>query len=122
MHVNPSIETEEDIQIIKEYTLLPVLLDMLARDIDHLTIYKDKIVYNYVICHLRDVEQSIYPRLQNLRNQMKQRHISILNTDMNTLGIEVEYKVRGYIHHFNMLRSLIKAEVFTMLMSLRGGG
>lgn len=122
MHVNPSIETEEDIQIIKEYTLLPVLLDMLARDIDHLTIYKDKIVYNYVICHLRDVEQSIYPRLQNLRNQMKQRHISILNTEMNTLGIEVEYKVRGYIHHFNMLRSLIKAEVFTMLMSLRGGG
>lgn len=122
MHVNPSIETEEDIQIIKEYTLLPVLLDMLARDIDHLTIYRDKIVYNYVIGHLRDVEQSIYPRLQNLRNQMKQRHIKILNTEMNTLGIEVEYKVRGYIHHFNMLRSLIKAEVFTMLMSLRGGG
>lgn len=122
MSISPSMETAEDLQIIKEYTLLPILLDMLARDIDHLTIYKDKIVYNYVIRHLRDVEQSIYPRLQNLRNQMKQRHISILNTDMNTLGIEVEYKVRGYIHHFNMLRSLIKAEVFTMLMSLRGGG
>ncbi len=122
MNVNPGIETEEDIQIIKEYTLLPILLDMLARDMDHLTIYKDKIIYYYVICQLRDVEQSIYPVLQSLRNRMKQRHITILNTEMNTLGVEVEYKVRGYIHHFNMLRSLIKAELFTMLMSLRGGG
>ncbi|OAB44095.1 hypothetical protein [Paenibacillus glacialis] len=122
MSINPSIETEEDIQIIKEYTLLPILLDMLARDIDHLTIYKDKIIYHYVICQLRDVEQSIYPVLQKLKSRMKQRHISILNTEMNTLGIEVEYKVRGYIHRFNMLRGLIKAEIFTLLMSFRGGG
>jgi len=121
MNSNLSMETEEDIQIIKEYTLLPILLDMLARDMDHLMIYKDKIIYHYVIYQLRDVEQSIYPILQSLRNRMKQRHITILNTEMNTLGIEVEYKVRGYIHHFNMLRGLIKAELFTMLMSLRGG-
>ncbi|OAB30290.1 hypothetical protein PMSD_21160 [Paenibacillus macquariensis subsp. defensor] len=121
MNSNLSIETEEDIQIIKEYTLLPILLDMLARDIDHLMIYKDKIIYQYVICQLRDVEQSIYPILQKLKRSMKQRHISILNTELNTLGVEVEYKVRGYIHHFNMLRGLIKAEIFTMLMSLRGG-
>lgn len=122
MSISPSMETEEDLQIIKEYTLLPILLDMLARDMDHLTIYKDKLIFHYVICHLRDVEQSIYPLLHDLRNRMRQRHITILNTEMGTLGIEVEYKVRGYIHHFNMLRSLIKAELFTMLMSLRGGG
>lgn len=121
MNVHPSIETEEDIQIIKEYTLLPILLDMLARDLDHLTMYKDKIIFNYVIAHLRDVEQSIYPVLHKLRNRMKQRHITILNTEMNALGVEVEYKVRGYIHHFTMLRSLIKAELLTILMSLRGG-
>lgn len=122
MSISPSMETEEDLQIIKEYTLLPILLDMLARDMEHLTIYKDKLIFHYVICHLRDVEQSIYPLLHDLRNRMRQRHITILNTEMGTLGIEVEYKVRGYIHHFNMLRSLIKAELFTMLMSLRGGG
>ncbi|WP_438351456.1 hypothetical protein ACP8HI_12890 [Paenibacillus sp. FA6] len=121
MSINPSIETEEDIQIIKEYTLLPILLDMLARDIDHLTFYQDKIIYHYVIHHLKEVEQSIYPVLQSLKNRMKQRQIIVLNTDMNTLGIEVEYKVRGYIHHFNMLRSLIRAELFTLLMSLHGG-
>ncbi|AOZ91514.1 hypothetical protein PNBC_09630 [Paenibacillus crassostreae] len=122
MSIYPSIETEEDIRIIKEYTLLPILLDMLARDIDNLTVYKDQVIYNYVIYHLRDVEQSIYPVLHNLKHRMKQRQITILNTDMNRLGIEVEYKVRGYIHHFNMLRSLVRAELITMLKNLHGGG
>ena len=121
MSINPRIETEEDIQIMKEYTLLPILLDMFARDVEHLTIYQDKIIYHYVIHHLKEVEQSIYPVLQILKNKMKERQITILSTDMNTLGIEVEYKVRGYIHHFNMLRSLIKAEIYTMLMSICGG-
>jgi hypothetical protein len=119
MSVNPRIETEEDIQIIKEYTLLPILLDMLARDIDELQINQDKIVFNHVIFYLREVERSIYPELQSLKGKMKTHDIRVLRTEMNALGIEVEYKVRGYIHHFNMLRSLVKAELMTMLMNLR---
>jgi hypothetical protein len=119
MSVNPRIETEEDIQIIKEYTLLPILLDMLARDIDELQINQDKIVFNHVIFYLREVERSIYPKLQSLKGKMKTHDIRVLRTEMNALGIEVEYKVRGYIHHFNMLRSLVKAELMTMLMNLR---
>jgi hypothetical protein len=119
MSVNPRIETEEDIQIVKEYTLLPILLDMLARDIDELQINQDKIVFNHVIFYLREVERSIYPELQSLKGKMKTHDIRVLRTEMNALGIEVEYKVRGYIHHFNMLRSLVKAELMTMLMNLR---
>jgi hypothetical protein len=119
MSVNPRIETEEDIQIVKEYTLLPILLDMLARDIDELQINQDKIVFNHVIFYLREVERSIYPELQGLKSKMKTYDIRVLKTEMNALGIEVEYKVRGYIHHFNMLRSLVKAELMTMLMNLR---
>ncbi|MBE1441214.1 hypothetical protein [Paenibacillus sp. OAS669] len=119
MSINPRVETEEDIQIIKEYTLLPILLDMLARDIEELNLYKDKIVYNHVIFYLREVESSIYPELQALKNRMRERSIKVLHTEMNTLGIDVEYKVRGYIHHFKMLRSLVKAELMTTLMNLR---
>jgi hypothetical protein len=121
MSVNPRIETEEDVQIIKEYTLLPILLDMLARDMEELKIYKDKIVYNHLIFYLREVENSIYPELQNLKSKMKKRDMKVLNTEMNALGIHVEYKVRGYIHHFTMLRSLVKAELMTTLMNMRGG-
>lgn len=115
---NSTIETDKDLQIIKEYTLLPVLLDMLARDIEELSLYQNKLIYNLVIFHLKKIESSIHLELKTLRSQMRQRGIQVLNTTMNALGVEVEYKVRGYIHHFKMLRSLVKAELMILLMRL----
>ncbi|NOU84941.1 hypothetical protein GC102_03990 [Paenibacillus sp. LMG 31460] len=120
MSVGSRIETEEDVHIIKEYTLLPILLDMLARDMEELKVYKDKIVYNHILFYLREVEMAIYPELQSIKSQMKKRDIKVIHTEMNALGINVEYKVRGYIHHFTMLRSLVKAELMTTLMNMRG--
>jgi hypothetical protein len=119
MSAHPRIESEEDLQLIKEYTLLPILLDMLARDIEELQMYDDKIIYNHVIYYLHDVEQSVYPELQRIKTQMQKRDIRILSKDTNNMGIIVEYKIRGYIHHFTMLRSLVKAELMSMLMNLR---
>ncbi|MCR8845281.1 hypothetical protein NQ117_16470 [Paenibacillus sp. SC116] len=116
---NPKIETEEDIQMIKEYTLFPILLDMLARDMEELAMYKDKMVYRYVLCCLKEVESSIYSELRKLKAKMRARDIKILNTEMNALGIEIEYKVRGYIHRFTMLRGLVKADLMTMLMNVQ---
>ncbi|GAA0135741.1 hypothetical protein YSY43_25810 [Paenibacillus sp. YSY-4.3] len=116
--INSTIETEEDIQIIKEYTLLPILLDMLARDIEELSLHQNKLIYNLVIFYLKGIESSIHLELKNLRSKMRQRRIQVLDTTMNALGVEVEYKVRGYIHRFKMLRSLVKAELMILLMRL----
>lgn len=115
---NSTIETEEDIQIIKEYTLLPILLDMLARDIEELSLYQNKLIYNLVIFYLKRIEGHIHLELKGLRSQMRQQKIQVLSTTMNALGVEVEYKVRGYIHHFKMLRSLVKAELMILMMKL----
>jgi hypothetical protein len=68
---------------------------------------------------LKEVEQTIYTELQILRGGMKKRDIKILTTELNVKGVEVEYKVRGYIHCFYMLRSLVKAELMVTLMNLR---
>lgn len=119
MNVVSRIENEEDVQIIKEYTLLPILLDMLTRDMEELKIYKDKIVYNHVLFYLKEVESTIYPQIQIIKNSMKKLDIKVLNTTTNALGINVEYKVRGYIYYFTMLRSLVKAELMTTLMNMR---
>ena len=69
---------------------------------------------------LKKLRNAIYPELQSLKRKMTTRGIEVLNTEMSSLGIDVEYKVRGYIHHFTMLRSLVKAELTTMLMNMRG--
>jgi hypothetical protein len=118
LSINPRIETDEDLQLVKNFTLLPILLDMLARDIAELQINQDKIVYRHVIFYLKEVEKLIFIEMQISRNMMKKLDIKILSTDMNVKGIEVEYKVRGYMHNFYILRSLVKAELMTTLMNL----
>ena len=119
MSVNTHVETDEDVQLIKEYTILPILLDMLSRDSEELKVHKDKIVYGHVLFYLKEVENAIYPEIQSIKSKMKKRDIKVLKTSMTALGINVEYKVRGYVHHFTMLRSLIKAELMTTLMRMR---
>lgn len=114
-----NVEADEDVQLIKEFTLLPILLDMLARDSEELKVHKDKIVYSHILFYLKEVEHTIYPEIQKIKSKMKKRDIKVLNTSTTALGINVEYKVRGYIHHFTMLRSLIKAELMTTLMRMR---
>jgi hypothetical protein len=118
LSINPRIETDEDLQLVKNFTLLPILLDMLVRDIAELQINQDKIVYSHVIFYLKEVEKLIFIEMQISRNMMKKLDIKILSTDMNVKGIEVEYKVRGYMHNFYILRSLVKAELMTTLMNL----
>ncbi|BFT73126.1 hypothetical protein [Paenibacillus sp. P36] len=119
MSVMTNVEADEDVQLIKEFTLLPILLDMLARDSEELKVHKDKIVYSHILFYLKEVEHTIYPEIQKIKSKMKKRDIKVLNTSTTALGINVEYKVRGYIHHFTMLRSLIKAELMTTLMRMR---
>ncbi|MCY9659607.1 hypothetical protein P5G65_24180 [Paenibacillus chondroitinus] len=119
MSVMTNVETDEDVQLIKEFTLLPILLDMLTRDSEVLKIHKGKIIYGHILFYLKEVENAIYPEIQNIKSTMKKRDIKVLNTSTTALGINVEYKVRGYVHHFTMLRSLIKAELMTTLMRMR---
>lgn len=119
MSVMKNVETDEDVQLIKEFTLLPILLDMIARDSEELKVNKDKIVYGHILFYLKEVENAIYPEIQIVKSKMKKRDIKVLNTSTTALGINVEYKVRGYVHHFTMLRSLIKAELMTTLMRMR---
>jgi hypothetical protein len=119
MSVGSRVETDEDLQLVKDHVLFPILLDMINRDIDRLKIYSDGIVFNHVIFYLREMENLVFPELQRVKHQMRKRDVRILNEEKGVIGIEVEYKVRGYIHNFTMLRSLVKAELMMTLMNLR---
>lgn len=118
MSNSPQAETEEELELVKEHALFPILLDMLARDMNELKLYQDKIIYNHLIFYLQRMERFVHEELQNINSEMKKRGIRILNTQTSSMGIEVEYKVRGYIHHFRMLKSLIKAELTTLLFNM----
>jgi hypothetical protein len=119
LSINPILETDVDLQLVKEYVLLPILLDMLNRDVVELKAYSDRIIFSHLIYYLNEVERLIYLELQRNKTEMKKRDIKILGEEKGNLGVEVDYKIRGYTHKFTMLRSLVKAEIMVTLMNLR---
>ncbi|CAM4418192.1 hypothetical protein U9M73_08690 [Paenibacillus phoenicis] len=104
------LETEEDLQLVKEYILLPVLLNVLERDMKALGTVKLKMDVVYVRA-LRTAQDLITADLTLLRKKMRDRGIKVFEQQRTELGIEARYLCRGYQHRFSMLWSLVKAEL-----------
>ncbi|MBG9564922.1 MULTISPECIES: hypothetical protein [Paenibacillaceae] len=104
------LETEGDLQLVKEYILLPILLDVLERDIKALGTVKLKMDVVYVRA-LRSAQDLITADVTLLRKKMRGRGIKVYEQQRTELCIEARYLCRGYQHRFSMLWGLVKAEL-----------
>jgi hypothetical protein len=118
LSINPRIETDEDLQLVKDSILLPILLDMLNRDMDELKIYSDRMIFSHLISYLNGLECFIFDEIHRIKTEMRIRDIKILAEKKDNLGVSVDYKIRGYAHNFSMLRNLVKADIMVMLWTI----
>ncbi|SHE11651.1 Uncharacterised protein [Chlamydia abortus] len=112
-----TLETEEELQLIKEYTLLPILLDVLERDVAVLEKARLKMSPVYVR-KLKQAQDQISIHLAHIRKALRRRGIKVYELQRTRLGIEAHYLCKGYNHTFSMLWSLVKAELYKELSSL----
>lgn len=108
------LETEEDLQLVKEYILLPLLLDVLERDIKALGTVKLKMDRVYIKI-LRSAQDLITTDITLLRRKMRGRGIKVYEQRRTELCIDAHYLCRGYQHRFSMLWGLVKAELYKYL-------
>ncbi|GIP32984.1 hypothetical protein [Paenibacillus sp. J2TS4] len=108
------LETKEDLELVKEYILLPLLLDALEHDIALMERIQLKMAAFYV-GNLRGIQIDITTALTLIRQQMRIRGIKVYEQQRTRLGIEARYLCRGYHHTFAMLWSLVKAELTAKL-------
>lgn len=103
------LATEEDLQLVKNYVLLPILLDTLERDIK---IIRTEKLNMYVIYEksLRQAQDQIIADMMLLRKNLRKRGIKVYEQKQTNLFIEARYLCRGYHHKFSMLWGLVKAE------------
>lgn len=120
MPSRPSLEAESDTELIKEFALYPILLDMLSRDAGELAMYDNKIVFVHLTRYLQELERLLHAERRGLKQKLKRRGIAVISNELTAQGIQIDYRVRGYIHHFEMMRSRIKAELTVLLQDLRG--
>lgn len=106
----PPMQTTDEPSLVKMYVLLPILLDVLERDIAILTMVGLKLPAVYITC-LQSVQDEITVELTQLRQQMRQRGIKIYEEKRTKLALEVRYLCRGYHHHFSMLWTVVKPEI-----------
>jgi hypothetical protein len=112
----PPMQTTDEPGLVKSYVLLPILLDVLERDIATLTMVGLKLPAVYVAC-LQSAQDEIIVELTKLRQQMRQKGIKVYEQERTKQALEVRYLCRGYHHHFSMLWTVVKPEIERKLSS-----
>lgn len=112
-------QTQEEAEMIKQYVLLPLLLDALERD---------RRVLASASLKLPQVYKGLFNLLQNaatadltrVRQSMRKHGLKVFEERRTNLGIEARYLCRGYTYEFSMLWGLVKAELTSRLCAYLG--
>ncbi|SMF88104.1 hypothetical protein SAMN05661091_4118 [Paenibacillus uliginis N3/975] len=109
MMLSIGLEPEET-KLVKDYTLIPLLLDVLEKDRAILCVsdLKTSEMTNVIIDHL---QAAALGDLAQVRRDMRECGLKVYEERRTKLGIEVEFICRGYHHKLSMLWGLIEAEV-----------
>ncbi|MBM6998448.1 hypothetical protein D3C76_64320 [compost metagenome] len=112
-------QTQEEAEIIKQYVLLPLLLDALERDRRILASASLKLpqVYKGLIGLLQNAATA---DLTQVRQSMREHGLKVFEERRTNLGIEARYLCRGYTYEFSMLWGLVKAELISRLYTYLG--
>ncbi|WP_405082568.1 hypothetical protein ACI48J_09360 [Paenibacillus chitinolyticus] len=111
--MQPPLQTRDDSMLVKRYVLLPVLLDVLEKNIALLE--SSGKLPEPLIGHLRLIQDRVTADMAFLRKQFRRRGIRIYEERRTTDGLNVAYICRGYHHRFSLLWRLIRAEIVTAL-------
>lgn len=109
MNKAPLLQKEE-LEMIKEAVLFPVMLDVIQNDIEKVKKINLKLDLLLVIS-LQNIQDQIFKDNRALKNQLKERGIKIYEERRTSLGIQAEYKCRGYQHHLSLLWSLVRSDI-----------
>lgn len=102
--------TAEEMQMVKQSLILPLVMDVLAHDIRVLQSSPAKMNDLYVR-HLRQLQDVVSLELYHMRRQLRQQGIKVFRQERAKQGLQAEYLCRGYRYNFEMLWSVVKAEV-----------
>jgi len=106
----PPMQTTDEPDLVKSYVLLPILMDVLERDIATLAIVSLKLPIVYITC-LQRAQNAILAELTTLRGQLRNKGIKVYQQERTKQALEVRYLCRGYHHQFTMLWTVVKPEI-----------
>lgn len=111
--------TDEESQMVKDYILLPVLLDVLERDIKTAESVEFKMGSIYVQ-HLRNIQDKVTHDITELRKTFRQSGIRVYEQKRTSKNLETKYLCRGYHYEITLLWTMVKADLEIRLAKYLG--
>ncbi|KKO52160.1 hypothetical protein [Paenibacillus sp. DMB20] len=102
------LQTGEELQMVKESAILPILLDVLEKDIRSMEASGLTELY---VQRLRAIQKSAMARLSQLKKDCRARSIIIMETRRKEYSLLLRYQCRGYRHHMELQWDFVRADI-----------
>ncbi|WP_239616238.1 hypothetical protein [Cohnella mopanensis] len=107
--MKPPMLDQEELRMVKESILIPVMLDYLESDI-HMAQSAGFKLDMILIRGLKKVQDDIINEHYSIKKQLRERGIKVLPEARTKMGIEADYLCRGYQHHMTLLWGTVRTE------------
>lgn len=102
------LQTEEELLSVKDCVILPILLDVLERDIRSM---KHTGISDYYVFHLQTIQKMTFAKLAELKRSCRARGIAILETRRQKHSVTIRYRCRGYQHDMELMWDFVRADI-----------
>jgi hypothetical protein len=108
--MKPPLLSSEEHQMVKDYLIIPVMLDYVHSDIE--TANKAGFKLDLVlVLSLQKVQDQILHEHLALKRNLRERGIKVFPERRTQTGIEAVYLCRGYQHNMTLLWDIIRTEI-----------
>lgn len=106
---HPPIQTEDELELVKRYVLLGIVMRILDHDIRVIGTAAIKLPRLYESI-LRGCQDRVLLDQAAIRKQFRETGIKVFAEQRGNDGMDTEYVCRGYSHRFFMLWTFVKSE------------
>jgi predicted nucleotide-binding protein (sugar kinase/HSP70/actin superfamily) len=111
--------SEEELNIVKEAVLSPIILDTLERDLTSIKSSDLKMARVYARM-LRKAQNAATRKYYEVKQVLRKRGIKIYEETRDKDQVKAKYLLRGYHHDFGILWPRVRSEVETRIADLIG--
>lgn len=109
--VMAQLPNEQEIQLIKNYIILPHVLNVFERDKNRIKDEQIFKTYKPYVALLEQVMDGITKDLSRVRQELRKRGIKVFDGERFDKELRYEYLCRGYMREFSILLITLKSDV-----------
>lgn len=110
MSSSSPLPTEEELLLVKEYAVLPVMLDILEGDSKLIGRSELKLSRLYSK-QLKHIQGAVFERQLVVKKQLQRQHIRIITLKRTDVSLQVQYQCRGYQHSMELRWEIVYADI-----------